>query len=412
MFGRIALIFALSLAGHHALAQQERPQLRGNRLEIQQQNAASFARWREAFAARALRAGIRRDIVTEAMRRAEIDRKIVELDGAQAEFTKTVGAYMRSAVSGTRIRTGQLKARALYNTLVQIQRQSGVDARVVMGIWGIETNFGGYRGNSSTIDALATLAWHGRRRDWAERELIAVLKIVQNGDIGFADLTGSWAGAMGHTQFMPTSYLAYAVDFTGDGRRNIWSEDPSDALASTANYLRVHGWKPGQPWGVEVILPRGFDFGLASIKARRPMAFWISAGVRGVDGQPVPNHGRSGLWLPQGAGGPAFLTFDNFNVIRRYNPSNSYALAVGRLGDRIFGAPALSGVWPKADKALGRAEVRALQARLTALGFDTKGADGRAGPNTEAAIRAYQRRAGLVPDGYPSRALYARVVGQ
>ena len=200
-----------------------------------------------------------------------------------------------------------------------------------------------------------------------------------------------------------------AVDFTGDGRRDIWAKDPSDGLASTANYLRVHGWRKGQPWGVEVQLPPGFDYATVNIRPGRPVSHWNARGVRGLDGKPIPNYGKAGIWAPAGAGGPAFAIFPNFFVIKCYNNVNTYAMAVGHLGDRIMGAGGFHATWPKDGRALTRAEKAQLQSLLTQRGFDTKGVDGKVGPNTIAAIRAYQRSKGLTPDGHPSLALLARL---
>jgi hypothetical protein len=222
-------------------------------------------------------------------------------------------------------------------------------------------------------------------------------------------MTGSWAGAMGHTQFIPTSYEAYAVDFTGDGRRDIWSDDPSDALASTAAYFRRFGWRKGQPWGIEVRLPRGFDFGQTGRSVTRSPADWARAGVVGTNGQPVPNYGDATLSTPTGAGGPAFLLFRNYDVIGRYNNAEAYIIGVGHLSDRIRGAGPLQTAFPADERRLRRAERRELQQRLTDAGYSTQGVDGRIGPNSRAAIRAYQRSVGLPPDGHPSLGLLQRL---
>lgn len=373
------------------------------------QSQAGFERWRNGFRRKAIAAGIRGRVFDAAFQNVRVNGRVIELDGKQSEFTKTIWDYLDSAVSDTRVSNGNSKARQLSRTLGAIERTYGVDARVVMAIWGVETNFGGFMGGINVIEALATLAYDGRRRAWAERELINALSIIQSGDINPANMEGSWAGAMGHTQFMPSSYLAYAQDFTRNGKRDIWADDPTDGLASAANYLRRHGWVKGQPWGLEVQLPRNFDFGSADIKPRRPISYWNAKGVRGVDGRPIPNYGDAGLWIPAGARGPAFVVFKNFFVIKRYNNANSYALAVGHLGDRIFGEPGFRASWPRGDRALRRSEARTLQTKLTRAGFDTKGADGIIGPNTIAAIRRFQRAQGLVPDGYASLDLLRRL---
>lgn len=370
---------------------------------------AGFERWKRGFRTRALRRGISPDVFDRAFADVGINARTLELDGSQAEFTRTVGEYVERVVTKDRVALGKRKYRNLARVLAEIERRYGVDGRVVLAIWGVETNFGGFMGGTSVIEALATLAYDGRRRNWAERELIGALTILQSGDTRPENMEGSWAGAMGHTQFMPTSYLAYAVDFTGDGRRDIWAKDPSDGLASTANYLRVHGWRKGQPWGVEVQLPANFDYSTANIRPGRPISHWNAKGVRGLDGKPIPNYGNAGIWAPAGAGGPAFAIFPNFFVIKRYNNADTYAMAVGHLGDRIMGARGFSTKWPKGGRALTRSEKAQLQTLLTQNGFDTKGVDGKVGPNTIAAIRAYQRAQGLTPDGHPSLTLLQRL---
>jgi len=368
-----------------------------------------FDRWRNGFRGRAIARGIRPAVFDAAFRGLKLRPRVLELDGKQPEFTRTIWDYVNRTVSDKRVNEGRLHARNLRNLLGSIERTYGVDARVVMAIWGIETNFGGFMGGSNVIESLATLAYDGRRRDWAERELVAALQILQNGDTRPENMEGSWAGAMGHTQFMPTSYQAYAVDFTGDGRRDLWADDPSDALASAANYLRVHGWTKGQPWGMEVTLPKGFNYAETDMTPSRPVSYWNNKGVRLVGGGAVPNYGKSGLWTPAGAGGPAFVVFSNFFVIKRYNRADSYALSVGHLGDRIFGDGKFVQSWPKDVRALSRTERREMQSLLTRRGFDTKGVDGLIGRNTIQAIRAFQRSVGLVPDGHASLALLQRL---
>jgi membrane-bound lytic murein transglycosylase B len=214
---------------------------------------------------------------------------------------------------------------------------------------------------------------------------------------------------MGHTQFIPTSFLSYAADYHGDGRRDIWSDDPADALASTANYLRRFGWTRGQPWGVEVALPRGFDYGLSGERTKKSVAEWTALGVRDANGNPVPNHGRASILLPAGARGVALMIFDNFHVIERYNAADAYVIAVGHLSDRLKGGSAFRAGWPREDRSLRMAERRQMQERLTRAGFDTRGVDGVIGPNTIAAIRAFQRSVGMIPDGYASLEILRRL---
>jgi membrane-bound lytic murein transglycosylase B len=365
---------------------------------------AGFNDWVQDFANRAQRAGVPFPVVRDALTGIRYDENIVALDRNQSEFSKQLWDYLDSAVSANRIATGRSMAARHAATLDRIERRYGVEKETVVAIWGLESAYGGYKGNTDTIAALATLAYDGRRGEFFESELLAALRIVAAGDTAPRAMRGSWAGAMGHTQFMPSSYLAHAVDFTGDGRRDIWGDDPTDALASTAAYLRDFGWTSGQPWGVEVRLPQGFDYALAGA-GEKTVAAWSRLGVRGADGGALPDHGRANLLLPAGARGPAFLTFANFDVIKRYNASTSYALAVGHLGDRIGGGAAFQQPWPRGDRALSADEKRDIQRRLTARGFSTNGIDGKVGPDTIAAIRRYQQAVGLLPDGYASVAL-------
>ena len=289
--------------------------------------------------------------------------------------------------------------------MAAIERSYGVDSDVVLAIWGMESNYGDNRGSMPVIESLATLAYEGRRRDFAEEQLIAALRILQSGDVDPAHMVGSWAGAMGHTQFMPTSYLSTAVDFDGDGRRDVWSSDPTDALASAANYLADAGWQRGRPWGMEVRLPAGFNYGSADQANRRPVSDWSARGVTRLDGSALPDHGPAAIIAPAGARGPAFAVYQNFFVIKKYNNATSYAMGVGHLGDRIAGGGAFAGAWPRGERELSRTEKVELQERLTARGFSTGKMDGVIGPDTIDAIRAWQSAQGLMPDGFATASL-------
>jgi len=372
-------------------------------------NSTEFARWLTGFQARARSQGIRQDTLDRAFAGVSVDRQVIGRDRNQAEFSRTLWDYLDSAVSATRVNNGRDAYNRHRDVLTQIERRYRVDADVVVAIWGLETAYGAVRGNTDIIEAMATLAYDGRRRDFFEEQLIAALRILQAGDVSPRQMTGSWAGAMGHTQFMPTSYLDHAVDFTGDGRRDIWSENPVDALASTANYLRHFGWTYGQPWGLEVVLPQGFDYALTGERTKRGTNFWNRQGVRLTDGSRVPDHGRASILLPAGAQGVAFIIFDNFHVIERYNPADAYVIGVGHLSDRITGGPGFRASWPRGDRALTRAEREELQTRLTSAGFSTGGVDGIIGPDTIDAVRRYQASRGLTPDGYASLALLQRL---
>ncbi|WMC11860.1 lytic murein transglycosylase [Oceanimonas pelagia] len=368
-----------------------------------------FATWRADFRRRALAEGISPDVFDAAFRGIDLNHSVIKLDRGQAEFSRQIWEYLDSAVSATRVSTGRAKQQALKDTLARIEQRYGIEAEVVLAIWGMETNYGSYRGNTPTIEGLATLAFEGRRRAFAETQLIAALRILQAGDVSVSDMRGSWAGAMGHTQFMPTSYLEYAQDFNHDGKRNVWSEDPTDALASTAYYLSRFGWQAGAPWGLEVRLPEGFDYARAEQGNRQPVTHWRERGVTLAGGGALPDFGKAAILVPAGARGPAFAVFNNFYVIKRYNNATAYAMGVGHLADKIAGGSDFHQAWPRHERALSRTEKQELQRRLSARGFDTGGADGVIGPNTMAAIRAWQQAQGLVADGYASASLLERL---
>ncbi len=365
----------------------------------------SFDTWMSGFATRARNAGVREATLARARPHMQHLPATVALDGRQSEFGARVWEYMDSSVTPARISQGQAALRAREGVLSRIEGRYGVPPEVVVAIWGIETSYGADRGRVSTLSTLATLAKDGRRGAFFEGQLIDALKIVQAGDIAPDAMIGSWAGAFGHTQFMPSSYLAYAVDFTGNGRRDLWSDDPADALASAANYLARRGWVRGQPWAVEVVLPAGFDLNLTG--QRQSAEAWGRAGLRAASGSIAP--GASRLILPGGARGPAFLAYGNYDVLKEYNISDAYVLALGHLSDRLRGAGPLRGQWPRGDRALSLSERTELQRRLNALGYDTAGIDGRLGPATVAAVQAWQRANGLPPDGYVNADLLARL---
>ena len=372
-------------------------------------DAAQFRAWIEAFRSRATAEGIRPEVFDRAFQGLTVDPEAIRRDRNQSEYTTTIWDYLDSAVSDNRIANGRAALNQHRQVLDAIEARYGVEKQVVLAIWGLESAYGAVRGSDATIRSLATLAFEGRRAAFFEGELIAALKILQAGDVTPDRMRGSWAGAMGHTQFMPSSFLSYAVDFTGDGRRDIWSDDPTDALASTAAYLKHFGWTRGQPWGVEVVLPRGFDFTLANREIRKSPAEWAQLGVRGADGTAVANYGPAAILLPAGGQGAAFMIFDNFAVLERYNTADAYVIGVGHLSDRILGGAPIRSAWPRDDRALTFAERQELQQRLTAKGFDTQKIDGRIGPLTVNAVRAYQMAEGLMPDGYASLRVLQRL---
>ena len=402
----------LTFTGTGAWANMPIPQLRPDSVVTPVQQASSNARfqnWVRSFKTRAQAQGIRSDVLNRAFAGVTYDPDVIRRDRNQAEFTKTIWEYLDTAASDTRVRNGKAALREQRRALNQIEKTYGVPAEVVTAVWGLESAYGSFRGDNDVIRSLSTLAFDGRRGKFFESQLIAALRIIQAGDTDPRNMTGSWAGAMGHTQFIPTSYLAYAVDFTGDGKRDIWSDDPTDALASTAAYLKRSGWVQGQPWGVEVRLPQGFNYAQASRKVTKSPAEWGRLGVRDMNGRVVPNYGKASILLPGGGRGAAFMIFRNFAVIERYNAADAYVIGVGHLSDRIAGGPPIQGSWPRGDRALSFSERKELQQRLTNAGFSTNGVDGKIGPNTIAAVRAYQRAAGLLPDGYASLDLLKRL---
>ena len=331
---------------------------------------------------------------------------MLEADSRQPEFTRPIWEYLDTAVSPRRIEQGQEMLARHAGLLAGIEAEHGVPAEILVAIWGIETNYGGNKGSFHVPRSLATLAWGSDRHGFGRRQLLAALRLLQEGVASPAAMRGSWAGAMGHTQFLPTTYEEHGIDGDGDGRRDLFASE-ADALASAANYLRASGWQTGETWGVEAALPAGFDHGLARAAVRKHGAEWARLGVKRPHGELPAAEGF--LLLPAGHRGPAFLALGNFAVLKRYNPSTAYALAVGRLADCLRGCSPLAVAWPRQDGTLSRSEKMALQRRLTALGFDTQGIDGIVGPATREALRGWQAAQGKPVDGYPTRALLEQI---
>lgn len=368
----------------------------------------AFARWITSFRAYAHAAGIDEATLQLAFADAQYLPRVVELDRAQPEFTRTVWDYLDSAVSPRRVTLGREKLAQVGVEADAAAARYGVPPTILVAIWGVESNYGANFGSIPTIDALATLGFEGRREDWARGQLLAALRILQRGDIERAQMIGSWAGAMGQTQFLPSVYLAYAVDADGDGRRDIWGS-MADVLASTANFLARSGWRAGQPWGLEVRLPAGFDAGRADPALRQSAAQWAAEDVQSMDGAPLPEIAHASILLPAGATGPAFLVGPNFRAILRYNNSTSYALAVGLLAQRLAGGPGVQAPWPQHLPALSRTQLQALQTALNQRGFDAGPPDGVMGPATREGLRRYQRSVGLPADGYPTLEVLERL---
>ena len=331
--------------------------------------------------------------------------RVIELDQRQPEFVDTFWNYLDRRVENRRVAQGKEHLRVQAKLLRSVQSKHGIPASVLVAFWGLETNYGGTTGNFPVPLALATLAYDNRRSEFFRRELLNALTILEQGHIGLGDMNGSWAGAMGQMQFMPSTFLHYAVDGDGNGRKDIWRSLP-DAFHSGANYLKKIGWRSNEIWGREVLLPDGFDFESARLEIKRPLREWAALGVRKADGELLPRTKQIGaIVLPQGHDGPAFLVYRNFDVIMEWNRSINYALAVGHLADRITGAPALTLGRNVDNQRLTRDQLMQIQHQLSQSGFDPGNIDGIPGSKTRLAIRAYQKAAGLPPDGHASASL-------
>ena len=402
-----ALFAATFLALPHPAEAKDKPKKEAH--EKAAPSAPSpFSRYVEGVWPDAKQAGVSRETFDAAFHGVTYDPKIVANTKGQAEFVRPVWDYLHSAVSEGRIDRGRQKYGDQRRWVDKAQADYGVSAAVVMGVWGIETDFGAFAGGDGVIRSLTSLAFAHYHEDYFRTELIAALQILQEGDIEPKRMLGSWAGAMGQTQFMPSSFLKYAVDFDGQGRRNIWT-DSADAVGSTANYLKEHGWVPGLPWGYEVVLPEGFALTAADSAKPAPFTAFAKRGVARADGQPLPSTGDAQLMILAGLDGPVFLVTVNFQAIKSYNNSTSYALAVALLGDQILGGEGVRRAWPVKDRQLKEAEIKDLQTALSRKGYEVGEIDGRAGEALRSAVRLYQEAAGLPPDGYATPALLKRV---
>lgn len=370
---------------------------------------AGLQDWIAAFRPKAIASGVSATVYDAAMSGVIYAPKVVERDRNQSEFTKTIWDYLDTAVSDARISNGKAALARQQKALTAIEVKYGVPAEVVTAIWGLESAYGTFRGTEPVLSSMASLAYDARRAAFFEYELLSALSILATDQTDLTSLKGSWAGAMGHTQFMPSSFWGHAVDWTGDGKRDIWGDDPRDALASTAAYLKTNGWVTGQPWGVEVHIPDGFDYLLANREVLKSPSEWAVLGIADIDGKVISDHGAASILLPAGAQGAAFMIFKNFEVIESYNTADAYVIAVGHLADRIGGAEPLKSEWPIEDRALSYAERIELQTLLTARGFDTQKIDAKIGPLTVNAVRGWQVSQGEVPDGYASPRLLERL---
>jgi membrane-bound lytic murein transglycosylase B len=366
--------------------------------------SAAFEHWVDGLWPQARKKGVSKKMFSRAFRGVSPDPEVLKRAEHQPEFVKPIWKYLESAVSPSRIENGRKMARKYTKTLRKIEAHTGVDRHIVLAIWGMESNYGTFMGKDNVIQSLATLGFQGTRKKYGRSQLLAALQILQNGDVTPARMKGSWAGAMGHTQFIPTTYNAHAVDFTGDGKRDIWGSIP-DALASTGNYLKVSKWRPGETWGYEVELPKGFNYALTGRKSVKTLEQWQGLGIKRAKGKGFPRpDDRAAIILPTGAKGPAFAVINNFRSILRYNNATSYGIAVGHLADRIRDPRAGSFVkpWPVDYLPLARTERFELQRLLAAKGLLKGDIDGILGSGTRAAVRAYQKRSKMDVDGYPS----------
>ncbi|BEV10890.1 lytic murein transglycosylase [Asticcacaulis sp. DW145] len=362
---------------------------------------ATFADWREAFVSKAVARGYDRAFVEGLLADVQPKEAVVRADTGQPEFSKPISSYVKNAVSAARIQTGRERVNANPD-IAAIEARYGVPREILAGVWGMESDYGRVQGDIDVVTAFATLAYDGRRRDWAESQLFSVLSIIKSGKSTRQELKGSWAGAMGQTQFLPENYLKLGQDGDGDGHVNIWTSD-SDALASAANLLKSEGWRPGQAWAVEVTLPADFDYYLAETESQTP-DWWAQKGVVRADGgnwNASEKTAPAVLILPSGAKGPAFLALPNHFAIRKYNNSTAYALAVGLNADGIAGRATLKTPWPD-EQPLSLAMRKNVQTALNTAGFNAGTVDGVIGIGTRKALREWQKANGRVADGYLS----------
>jgi len=372
-------------------------------------------------------AGVTAETFDRYTRGLEPDDAVLASLDYQPEFVTPIWDYLAALVDDERVVDGRARLAEWRDTLAAVEDRYGVDPETVVAVWGVESDYGRTYGRKPVVRSLATLSCFGRRQSYFRGEFVSTLRILQEGHVRVEPLTGSWAGAFGQTQFMPSTFVRAAVDFDGDGRRDIIGSVP-DALASTANFLKQAGWRPGEPWGFEVLLPRGFDAAASGRRNKQPLSAWAARGVRHVDGAellpagsrarggapgaasaattprpPLPADARAGLLLPAGESGPAFLVLRNFDAIFSYNAAESYALAIAHLADRLRGGGPFATPWPTDDPGLGRAERRALQTLLLERGHEIGEADGLVGPKTREAIRAEEARLGWEPTGRAGR---------
>lgn len=369
---------------------------------------APFDQWLDDLRKEAVGRNISAPVVDRALGGVQPIKRIIELDRRQPEFTQTFWRYLDQRVNTRRTNRGRKLVVQKQALLAPIAKKYGIPARFLVSFWGLETNFGDYTGKFPLFAALATLAHDARRADFFREQLLTALQLMQRGDVD-ETTKASWAGAMGNCQFIPSTYWAYAVDQDGDGKRDLWNSQ-GDIFASAGNFLAQSGWKAGETWGREVRLPKGFDLEAVGLETRKTVSQWQALGVRRIEGWDLPTSDIEGsIVLPAGRQGPAFLVYENFRTILKWNRSILYAVAVGHLADRIAGKGTFKTARPAKDIPLSRADMLDIQRILNTFGFDAGKPDGIAGSKTRAAIKAFQRKATLPPDGYPSFGLLERL---
>lgn len=370
--------------------------------------AEDFASCVSELTEQALARGVAQATIDQTLAVAQQRKRVINLDRSQPEFLSTFEDYYNKRVNTWRIEKGQALYQKHRPFLDELTRQYGVPGQYLIAFWGLETNYGSYKGKIPTIDALTTLACEPRRKTFFTNELLTMLDVIEQNNLDVATLKGSWAGAMGHTQFMPSTYQGYAIDGDGDGSVDLFNSE-RDALASAAHFLHQLGWQAGYRWGREIVLPEEFDYGLAGRKLTQPLSFWRERGVRSVYGEPVADIDlTSAVVIPSGYRGPIFMAYPNFNIIMRWNNSQSYAIAVGKLADQIAGAPGLVTEFPD-EPPISFVQAKQMQRQLKALGYGVKVIDGIIGSGTRAAIRQFQQAHGLVADGFAHPEVFTKL---
>lgn len=364
----------------------------------------SFAEFEARLWPDAQAKGIARATFDAAMRGVTPDPRVIAATKRQPEYGKPFGDYVNAVASRSRIARGIAKAREWAKTFDAVEKKFGVERSILIALWGIETDYGAEHDRWDVFRSLATLSFVGYRDPYFRNELIVAMRVMQDGHFARARMVSSWAGAMGQTQFMPSNIVDFAVDFSGDGKSDIWGNVP-DALASTANYLHKEHWQQGLPWGFEVDVPKGFDM----MRSRASFAEWRALGLARADGRPFPKDGNGILFFPAGYKGPAFIVTENYAVLKEYNNSDAYAVGVGHLADRMQGAAPIKTKWPPDDRQLSRDARIALQKKLAALGYEVHDFEGHIDFDLRDNIRAEQKKLGMVPDGNPTAALLQRL---